>query len=100
MTAVAILAELVLDGGRVVWQARRSGDRDRLEVVVVVAPSPTPTIVAPLTVTQLRALLADSAAPDGARDTASMVCSECGTPNDDGRRWCRVCSCALNGGAA
>lgn len=83
-----VLNELTSSDGRVTWQARRSEDRGRLQVVAIVQPSETPTVVEALTDAQLRALLAEtSPAP-----TTAWLCVECGTPNDRARRWCRVCS--------
>jgi len=88
-----VLRELTRDG--LTWQARRSEDRGRLQVVAIVPPSTTPTIVEALSDTELRELLTE--APP-ARSTG-WVCVECGTPNEPGRQWCRACS-SHKGGAA
>jgi hypothetical protein len=63
---VSVLRELVRHDIR--WQARRSEDRGRLEVVAVVPASATATVVQLLSEAELR------------------------EPNEAGRRWCRVCS--------
>lgn len=43
--------------GAVLWQARISSDRGRLEVIGLVAPSATPTTIEVLTEPELRELL-------------------------------------------
>lgn len=84
--AVDVLKELVRGG--IVWQARRSGDRGRLQVVAIVPAATEPTVVEMLSEADLRELLAPppAAAPTG------WICGECGATNEPGRRWCRVCS--------
>jgi hypothetical protein len=89
---VEVLKELVR--GSVVWQARRSGDRGRLQVVAIVPAATEPTVVETLSETDLRELLAPVPTPT----PAGWVCAECGATNEPGRRWCRVCS-AHEGGS-
>lgn len=52
--------------GTVVWQARISTDRGRLEVVGIVPPSATATIITPLTDHELLELLGEHADLEGA----------------------------------
>jgi hypothetical protein len=52
-----VLSERMSGDGRVRWQARRSADRGRLEVIGIVAPSDVPTIILPLTEAELLELL-------------------------------------------
>lgn len=65
MTAVRVAGQVLAERrkGGVLWQARVSADRNRLEVLGVVAPSDTETLVAPLTEDELRDLLEGQAAP-------------------------------------
>jgi hypothetical protein len=84
---VSVLAELIAADGTK-WQARRSPDRGRLQVVAVISPSAEPTIVELLNEPELRALLAEGQQAQA----APWICVECGTTNDRDRRWCRVCS--------
>ena len=86
VAAVAVLKELVR--GAVVWRARRSGDRGRLQVVAIVPASAEPTVIEMLSEADLRELLA----PAPAAAPVGWVCAECGATNEPGRRWCRVCS--------
>ena len=74
--------------GKATWQARRSEDRGRLQVVAIVPPSDTTTVVEALSDVELRELL--TIAPQAG---TAWLCVECGTPNEPDRRWCRVCSC-------
>jgi len=83
-----ILAQRVSRDGKVTWQARRSPDRGRLQVVGIVAPSAEPTEIEPLTDAELRELLT-SAPPERPE---RWLCRECGASNEPGRRWCRFCS--------
>lgn len=61
-TAGTILAER--HKGAVVWQARISQDRGRLEVVGIVPASTTETVIEPLTEPELRQLLDDTSHDD------------------------------------
>lgn len=81
-----VLNEVHRDG--VVWQARRSADRGRLEVVGIVPASSTPVEIEPLTEPQLRALLEGLPTVD---DDA-WICSHCAAQNAAERRWCASCS--------
>ncbi len=56
-----VLSERTSRDGKVQWQARRSTDRGRLEVVGIVAASAEPTIISPLTEAELLELLAGPA---------------------------------------
>jgi hypothetical protein len=88
--AVSILRELTRDG--VTWQARRSGDRGRLQLVAIVPPSPTPTVIEALSDTDIRALLSDDSP---SASTSGWRCTECGADNTPDRRWCHACSSHL-----
>ena len=83
-----VLSERTSRCGRVTWQARRSADRGRLEVVGIVAPSALPTVIEPLMEVELRELL--TGLPS--EDIETWTCPECGVVNDRVRQWCRVCS--------
>jgi hypothetical protein len=81
-----ILAELTKpDGAR--WQARIGHDRDRLEVVAIVPACAEPQVIALLSDSELRALLAEGSDGDG-----EWRCAECGAANARDRRWCTQCS--------
>ncbi len=88
MSDVMVLAERRSHDGLVTWQARRSGDRGRLEVVGIVAPSDMPTVIEPLNERELRGLL--EGAP--AADSAHWICARCNSTNAADRRWCQTCS--------
>ena len=89
-TDTDVLSERKSHDGLVTWQARRSPDRGRLEVVGIVAPSDVPVIIEPLDERQLRALLED---PKPAAHE-HWICLHCGSSNAADRRWCPTCSTA------
>lgn len=85
---LTVLARHVTADPRVEWQARRSVDRDRLEVVAVIQAGADSIVVPILTDSELRGLLGE--APG--QDAAGWTCAECSRRNDRGRSWCRWCS--------
>jgi hypothetical protein len=92
VSASNVLAARPAAGG-VVWQARVSADRSRLEVVAIVPASATPAVVERLSDSDLKELLAQAPAPQSERWT----CQECGAENQPDRRWCSACSNAHSG---
>jgi ribosomal protein L40E len=87
VNAPIVLAERPAAGG-VVWRARVTSDRSRLEVVAIVPASTTPVVVERLSDSDLKELLAQAPGPLSERWT----CRECGAENPPDRRWCRACS--------
>jgi len=86
-----VLAERPSRDPRVVWQARISSDRGRLEVVCVIDLASETIVVPALSDHELRQLLATVPSDQPACEQ-QWVCGECGRANSRARAWCQWCS--------